>query len=288
MNINGILKRKNIYNVIPLTSQKDMYVTELSYRRRQPAVSKTTMKKSYFAFHLFLSGSGTLVAPEKTYTIRKNDVFVRFPGEPLAYYDDPADPWSYIFITFMGTQVASILRRLNITPENRVFSGSDKLTALFVNAVVDCKKNQAFKDLIANACLTSAFAALAAGRTPEAEKSGAAPSGYIEDALNYIEEHYSSSDLDAAEVANYLGLNVDYFLRLFKATLKTNFSHYLITKRLNIAISMIEDNPRMPVNRVADSVGYATPAYFTYSFRKTYGVSPFQYRKQRSGMTNGQ
>lgn len=278
----NILKYKSIYNIIPVSIYKDLYVLEASYRKRQPDVSKKKMSKPYYALHLFLDGSGTLIVPNKTYTIKTGDIWVRFPGEPIQYFDCKETPWSYIFIAFQGTLAMPTLTRLSLSPDNRIFESTDKLNSLFISCILDCKNNPYFKDLIANAYLNDIFAQLAITRQEPASKKYSAPNEYIESALKYIDINLSSTTLDAHEVADFLNLNKDYFLRIFKNELHVPFSKYIITKRLNQAVFLMESAKESSIANIAEAVGYSDVAYFSYSFKKTYALSPREYIKTLS------
>ena len=128
---NAKLGAKDIYNFINPSDLKDISVIEAAYRKKHPEVSKKPMAKSYFALHLILKGEGKLITPNGEYPLKKNDIFVRFPGEVITYYDYDETPFRYIFVTFTGATVISYFKRVGITYTNRIFKTSDELTRLF-------------------------------------------------------------------------------------------------------------------------------------------------------------
>ena len=59
-----------------------------------------------------------------------------------------------------------------------------------------------------------------------------------------------------------------------------SFSKYLTSKRIQKAKELLEDD-RLSVEQIAEMVGYRDYFYFTKVFKKTEGVSPSSYRKNR-------
>lgn len=271
--------KKDITNYVPINNYRDLFVLEVSYRKTQHSVHKRKMAKSYYAFHLVLSGSGVLVTPEKTYTVKEGDLFIRFPSEPIQYFDDEKNPWSYVFITFMGINVDNFFSRLGISPSNRVFKTNDEITKLFIDSVILTNKYSDGMDIIANAHLLSIFSQLSISHCESKPTPPNDVSNYITKALEYIEPALYDGNLHAEDVASYLGLNVDYFLRIFKQRLKTPFSKYIVARRMNKATELIAKG-QTNVSVISDSVGYNSPSYFIQSFKKLFGLTPSDYIKK--------
>lgn len=125
---------KDITNCIPINKNRDLYVLETSYRKIQHPVHKRSMAKPYYALHLVIKGSGTLIAPEGRYRLKEGDIFIRFPQENIQYFDDETDPWSYIFITFMGNHAEEYFSRLGYSPQKRIFPRTKTLRVCLLKA----------------------------------------------------------------------------------------------------------------------------------------------------------
>lgn len=207
---------KDITNCIPINKNRDLYVLETSYRKIQHPVHKRSMAKPYYALHLVIKGSGTLIAPEGRYRLKEGDIFIRFPQENIQYFDDETDPWSYIFITFMGNHAEEYFSRLGYSPQKRIFPTDENLTRLFVESVILPQKYRAGMDIIANSYIAAIFSRLAIIYCSEYPSNPNNIDNYINKAFDYIEAHVSDSNMHAEDVAHYLGLNPDYFLRIFK------------------------------------------------------------------------
>ena len=102
---------------------------------------------------------------------------------------------------------------------------------------------------------------------------------YVLNAINFIQINLSNRELDADYVAQYLNLNTDYFLRIFKNVMGTAFSKYIVAKRMSLAISLMDDG-KMSIREIALQCGYEDASYFTKSFRLAYNQSPTEYIKK--------
>lgn len=101
-----------------------------------------------------------------------------------------------------------------------------------------------------------------------------------EKAKDYIERHYAKSDLSVDDLCNYLNISATYFSVMFKKEMGMSFVSYLTKVRLEHAVELLnhtEDKSYI----IAEKVGYTEPNYFSYVFKKQYGVSPSKYRMNK-------
>ena len=118
--------------------------------------------------------------------------------------------------------------------------------------------------------------------------SGETSSGeaIVHEILAYIDRNYRT-DISLYELATekYF-MNPSYLSRLFKSVSGVPFSKYIIDVRMKKARSLLENSP-LKVSDIAFHVGYNNPSHFINSFRKTYGVTPEEYRSRvRKGITS--
>lgn len=98
-----------------------------------------------------------------------------------------------------------------------------------------------------------------------------------EQAKAYIEAHYMENDLSAETLCRYLNVSAAYFSTIFKKEVGLSFVAYLTKIRLEHAVELLrttEDKTYV----IAEQVGYTEPNYFSYVFKKQYGISPSRYR----------
>lgn len=100
----------------------------------------------------------------------------------------------------------------------------------------------------------------------------------VEKCEAYISQHYAQSNLNVDIISDYLHISPSYLSTIFKKGKQESLITYLTDVRLEKAIELLhttQDKSYM----IAEKVGYTDANYFSYVFKKKYGVSPTRYRK---------
>lgn len=104
---------------------------------------------------------------------------------------------------------------------------------------------------------------------------------YVEGAKRYVEEHYSEADLSLESVCMALGVSESYFSSIFKKETGEAFVSFLTGYRMEKAKNLLLlTNDKNYV--IGKKVGYEDPNYFSYVFKKSFGVSPSKYRQNQA------
>ena len=98
-----------------------------------------------------------------------------------------------------------------------------------------------------------------------------------QNAMQYIGENYSSTDLSVESLCSYLHVSPAYFSTVFKRETGMSFVAYLTEARLQEAVNLLKTTDDKTYI-IAEKVGYPEPNYFSYVFKKKYGISPSKYR----------
>lgn len=94
-----------------------------------------------------------------------------------------------------------------------------------------------------------------------------------------MQNHYDDENLSLDSVCQELGVSNSYFSTIFKKEEGTSFIGYLTDYRMEKASRMlIETNEKSYI--IAQQVGYADANYFSYVFKRCFGVSPSKYRTE--------
>ena len=125
------------------------------------------------------------------------------------------------------------------------------------------------------------------GRSAAAGRSAAGADEYdgershiLEDALEYIEEHYTDEQISLNAVAACAGVSSGYFSALFSQKMGMTLIEYLTAKRMERARELLLE-PGQSSAQVAAAVGYRDPNYFRYVFKKVTGCTPREYRSRQ-------
>lgn len=102
----------------------------------------------------------------------------------------------------------------------------------------------------------------------------------IDQAVLYIQNHYTSSSFSIEEVAGAVCLSTSYFSTVFRSETGVTFTDYLIKIRMEKAKGLLE-NTNMKMYEISSRVGYENAAYFSAAFKRYYGKSPSELQNRR-------
>lgn len=97
-----------------------------------------------------------------------------------------------------------------------------------------------------------------------------------ESMVEYVNQHYTE-DISRNDLTDIFYLDPDYASKLFKKETGMSFKNYIIQKRIEAAKDLLSST-NLPINTIADNVGYGNYSYFTRIFKKTTNMTPIEYR----------
>ena len=100
----------------------------------------------------------------------------------------------------------------------------------------------------------------------------------IEKAKEYINNNFSDYDLSVEKLCDYLHVSPTYFSTIFKRETEMNFVNYLTSVRLEEALKLLKTTDDKTYI-IASKVGYQEANYFSYVFKRKYGIAPSKYRR---------
>lgn len=84
------------------------------------------------------------------------------------------------------------------------------------------------------------------------------------------------------DLAKVAGLSRSYLCHQFRDAFGTTIRNYVLRKRMSVAQRMMYDL-NLRIGEIADAVGYSDIYQFSRQFKKSFGVSPTQFRQQGKG-----
>ena len=107
---------------------------------------------------------------------------------------------------------------------------------------------------------------------------------FVTKAIEYVEEHYGDQNLSIETICSYLSVSAAYFSTVFKKETGKTFINYLTDYRMQQAVELLL-NQDEKTYIIAERVGYSDPNYFSYVFKKQFGMSPSKYKMSHQETT---
>ncbi|SHI95299.1 GH39 family glycosyl hydrolase [Parasporobacterium paucivorans] len=99
----------------------------------------------------------------------------------------------------------------------------------------------------------------------------------MEDIIKYINLHYAEN-ISLKELSRDFFLSVPYLSRIFKKYIGMNFTEYLNSVRLARSVEFLRDS-EITTENISQLCGFPNSRSFVNTFRKEYGETPAQYRR---------
>ena len=222
------------------------------------------------------SGSATLRNSHTSdpVALRPGTMYVLYPHDPMQQYvTDAGVQWTIYWIGITGSFVYQFLQHIGVAPE------CPTLALPHFSIIEDRMEKMVFamKNLNYNAalqCQEHLYRILALihedSCAPEARD-------YVEQAL-YIIRHNFGQNLSLESIANSINIDKSYLARLFKEKRNETVMQCLTNCRMAEAERILQSTA-YSVREAALFCGFADEFYFSRVFRKHFGVSPSEYRK---------
>lgn len=224
-------------------------------------------RRDYYLLHYVMEGRGTFRTGERHYELKKGQLFVIRPDEPVYYEADRMNPWYYIWIGF------SVLPPLK--SEDFILERQDVFTVPECRSIFREIANSRQRKASLELYLCGKIFELLAALTDSCVAFEPGASDYVDRAKDYIAANYAG-DVTVQGIARCLGLSRSYFSAVFSRAEGISPQEYLVDYRLRKAAELIVSHNLRP-GEAAAACGY--PDVFTFSkmFKKKYGVSPGKY-----------
>lgn len=95
--------------------------------------------------------------------------------------------------------------------------------------------------------------------------------------LEYIDCHYNEG-INLKILSNKFSYAATYICQLFKRNINMTFTEYIVKIRMDRACKLLVTTDKK-IMEIASEVGYGDYCYFSKLFKKSNGVTPFEYRK---------
>lgn len=242
--------------------------------------------RDHYIFHYVVSGHGVAKYGLTDYHLGPGQGFLFFPGEISSYQADARDPWTYVWIAFVGRQGEERLAEIGLSRGRPIYETAHR-EGLSSSLLPRIAVMESSKDDLE--CLANLYGSLYDLKRFSANPSLAytAPSAwhqniYVASVLDYIYKNFHRHEMTVEGMAEKIGLSRKYLSAMTKSHLGVSPQGFLIEYRMYRASQLLSASG-ISVQVVASSVGYEDPLAFSRAFKLWSGRSPSSYRRFWSG-----
>lgn len=259
---------------------QEIYMLFCGMQDCPPLYSYGPAVRDSYIFHICTKGKGTFYSGENSYSIETGQGFLIRPDRLTFYQADETDPWSYVWVSVAGTDIARYFELIGITPDHPVFTCPDpeKAKSYVLNMIAHHKMSFQ-NEIYIQGVLLQFLALLIEGSGYKSKSSKKVADVYVSQAISYIYKNYQNP-VSVQEIADFLSLNRSYLTELFLKTVHLSPQQFLVKYRMTKACELLE-NTSLPIEHIAYSCGYSSTFSFSKAFRKVNGTSPSRYRQDK-------
>ncbi|MBQ8720188.1 MAG: helix-turn-helix domain-containing protein [Clostridia bacterium] len=224
-----------------------------------PAHSFGPAVRDYHLIHFCLHGCGKLFDKFGEHEIYAGECFIIRPGEITTYTADSANPWHYVWIAFRGNLAE------RFSTDRSVYEVPAELSRKFFSYI---EKGVTNPDIYTSIIYELSYHVVA--NTESADS--------LSHLRRYVRYNYME-DVTVDGLARSFGFERSYLFRLFKAKYGIGVKDYITEVRMKNAKRFLSEGHS--VYQTAAMVGYKDEFNFSKAFKKYFGVSASEYKKEK-------
>jgi AraC-like DNA-binding protein len=233
-------------------------------------------KDAKILFKYTLSGRGAVRIGEQRYDLTPGKAFfVKIPSDHHYFLPKDSDHWEYVYLAWTEAQNDAYFEQI-AAKGGQLFDLTLEHPLIRLLLSIHRKASQhEIRDIYTAAHVAFEFVMklLQHCHRHQAEQRELTPS--IQSAMEYMENNYSTADLD--EIALSVRLTKFHLIRLYQKETGLTPHQHLTNIRMKKAMGLLAGT-RLTLNEIAKQTGYAQANYLCRVFQKQFGITPGQLR----------
>ena len=276
-----ILPIESFSNYINHPLIRDFYLTDLGFFPHARHHHRERQEGADEAILIYcMDGKGIIELEECNVELERGMAFTIPPNVAHKYYAKKSDPWSVLWFHFKGEglnqfpifTIETALKTLASPEENEM------IQRYFMRLFDLAQNGYALGNMI---CLSQLLLTILSEiYFFEKESEISKVDRNLTKAVNYMYENLGN-DLTLDDVATYMGLSKSYVNLIFKEHTKRSPLEFFTHLKIQQACKYLRLT-NMFIYEISRDLGYEDQYYFSRIFKKVMGVSPKEYRKQKS------
>jgi AraC-like DNA-binding protein len=191
-------------------------------------------------------------------------------------------PWSTWYITFGGSQAASIVNALHLS-ESAVISWEYSSPIATLHKRIRKLSNQPFTGLDSSAILYRFLTDLKKFGHTDNQRPLSHYHERLFPLIGYLETVYHDPEIGLNHLADYMRISPQHLNHLFRSAAGMSPYQFLIHFRIQKAKELLINKESLTVKAIASQVGFLDSSHFVSTFRRLVGITPEKYRNQHYG-----
>ena len=263
----------------PSTLAREVYLYPLSSGHFRYTGGYRNIRRSFDSFELFCveEGSVELKNHSMTLTAHPGQLGLLDCYSPHSYYSK--DGWACYWLHFDGQVARAFYRRITEAYGSFLFS-LDQYSPAFLHLmnIYECfRLSRPIDEAGISSQITSILNSILRG-APQVKKDLPAQES-VASAVAYISEHFRYP-LSLSDLAQHAAVSPFYFTRVFRQETGYTPHQYIINTRIANAKFLLRTTEDS-VKDIAIQTGWNSESTFCSAFRKSTGLTPSVYRKNR-------
>lgn len=226
-------------------------------------------------------------APVGVGVLEAGDFAVFGKDKTFHYVIGEDEPIDYFWVHFGGYGASDILNSCGIQTDTHYRIGlHDTVKRAFEEIFDTFKPKTDSFDYSANTALLSLISLLA---KYVSDSDNAAANDRLKErlktSLEYLHAHYTEN-IDISNLAAMDYLSTGRYRELFRSMTNSSPLEYITNLRLNMARELLSGT-KLDISSVAEAAGYQDCRYFSRVFKKRFGRTPREYRREFDSVENG-
>ncbi|MCD2348840.1 AraC family transcriptional regulator [Clostridium guangxiense] len=224
-----------------------------------------------------LSGEGELEFNNTTYKLKQGDAFiVEIPGSHCYRLPEHSNSWELLYIQFSKEALPFWNQLIALTGPVFSIKNNSSIEKLMWN-IYEMSVNNDFQDVYQ--CSKYAYELIMnlISHFHKEQEYKVLPSS-IEVCKQFINHHYNTQ-IGLDDMAKVAQISKFHLTRKFEKELGITPNNYLIKIRLENSVKLLTSQNNLTLEDIAKNVGFSCANYYGKVFKKKFGVSPDEFRR---------
>lgn len=229
-----------------------------------------------------INGTGTVQISNGTrQTLRQGQVIILPPKISHIYHASETSPWSIYWIHVNGKSLGELKEMGYIGKiKNLSINNLQTIEMLFYECFAVIKQKYSYIDYYYACQIASHILGIICSTATDYSTTEKGENA-VNLAITYMKQNIHRN-ICIEELSHLTNYSPPYINKLFNQIKQTSPIHYFIQMKIQSASKELYFT-KVPISEIAQRYGFDDPLYFSRIFKKTFGVSPKDYRRQDMG-----